>query len=413
MCLHGRKQGHEPTPVVRPLQQFLERIGVLEGLTNFNLPGVRLGWRNRRRVKRLQIHHQDGTHAAVPALVANFPFTLDSHRVPALQFEPDQVFALPTGHARPFPVNGLLPSEQFQALATRLIVEPADRPGRGRFSVFRSLPGQTTRYAASGKFDKSSRLDDGRPIGRDSWANALVGKLDPTEPIDPRQLQTCRGWDFLVALPRGALHGQECCVRAARGCIQNENVRFDAESPGRHGTRAAVGFGVDAAVDKLLASLQAQRDFAPFARGRAHNESGNRDRETAHWRSRSAGFGRTSRAGTIAGNPCAASRSGFAARGEVDKTGNMADPHWWLLSIDGLEWLGFVECHAHRVGWAWCDKPVGRLQLDACQQGAVVMWILLLILLAVTGGLIALLWTGTLLAQGYFYDSPTDGLEWR
>src|SRR5262245_59665088 len=41
------------------------------------------------------------------------------------------------------------------------------------------------------------------------------------------------------------------------------------------------------------------------------------------------------------------------------------------------------------------------------------MLILLLILLAVGAGLVALLWTGTLLAQGYFYDSPTDKLEWR
>jgi hypothetical protein len=41
------------------------------------------------------------------------------------------------------------------------------------------------------------------------------------------------------------------------------------------------------------------------------------------------------------------------------------------------------------------------------------MFMLLLTLIAVTVGLIALLWTGTLLAQGYFYDSPTDGLAWR
>lgn len=41
------------------------------------------------------------------------------------------------------------------------------------------------------------------------------------------------------------------------------------------------------------------------------------------------------------------------------------------------------------------------------------MLTLLLILVAVTVGLVALLWSGTLLAQGYFYDSPTDGLHWR
>ena len=35
------------------------------------------------------------------------------------------------------------------------------------------------------------------------------------------------------------------------------------------------------------------------------------------------GSARTRRAGTIAGNRCAASRSGFAVRGEVDKTGNV------------------------------------------------------------------------------------------
>jgi hypothetical protein len=38
---------------------------------------------------------------------------------------------------------------------------------------------------------------------------------------------------------------------------------------------------------------------------------------------------------------------------------------------------------------------------------------LILTLLAVAVGLVALFWTGTLLAQGYFYDSPTDGMAWR
>lgn len=41
------------------------------------------------------------------------------------------------------------------------------------------------------------------------------------------------------------------------------------------------------------------------------------------------------------------------------------------------------------------------------------MLTLFLILLGVGIGFVALLWTGTLLAQGYFYDSPTDGLHWR
>jgi hypothetical protein len=41
------------------------------------------------------------------------------------------------------------------------------------------------------------------------------------------------------------------------------------------------------------------------------------------------------------------------------------------------------------------------------------MLALILTLLAILVGLVALLWTGTLLAQGYIYDSPTDGLAWR
>jgi hypothetical protein len=41
------------------------------------------------------------------------------------------------------------------------------------------------------------------------------------------------------------------------------------------------------------------------------------------------------------------------------------------------------------------------------------MLTILLTLLLVTLGLLALLWTGTLVAQGYIYDSPTDGLAWR
>ena len=39
------------------------------------------------------------------------------------------------------------------------------------------------------------------------------------------------------------------------------------------------------------------------------------------------------------------------------------------------------------------------------------MWILTLF--AVVLGLVVLFWSGTSLAQGYFYDSPTDGLAWR
>lgn len=38
---------------------------------------------------------------------------------------------------------------------------------------------------------------------------------------------------------------------------------------------------------------------------------------------------------------------------------------------------------------------------------------ILLTLLLVTLGLVALMWTGTLTAQGYIYDSPTEGLAWR
>jgi hypothetical protein len=41
------------------------------------------------------------------------------------------------------------------------------------------------------------------------------------------------------------------------------------------------------------------------------------------------------------------------------------------------------------------------------------MLTILLTLLIVAVGLLALLWTGTLVAQGYIYDSPTDGLHWR
>jgi hypothetical protein len=41
------------------------------------------------------------------------------------------------------------------------------------------------------------------------------------------------------------------------------------------------------------------------------------------------------------------------------------------------------------------------------------MLTVILTLAAVALALVALLWTGTLLAQGYFYDSPTDGLAWR
>jgi hypothetical protein len=41
------------------------------------------------------------------------------------------------------------------------------------------------------------------------------------------------------------------------------------------------------------------------------------------------------------------------------------------------------------------------------------MLTVLLTLLAVALGLVAFLWTGTLLAQSYFYDSPTDGMRWR
>lgn len=41
------------------------------------------------------------------------------------------------------------------------------------------------------------------------------------------------------------------------------------------------------------------------------------------------------------------------------------------------------------------------------------MWILLLTLLAVVIGLVVLFWVGTQWAQGYFYDSTVDGLQWR
>src|SRR5262245_9810331 len=41
------------------------------------------------------------------------------------------------------------------------------------------------------------------------------------------------------------------------------------------------------------------------------------------------------------------------------------------------------------------------------------MLTILLTLLLVFLGLLALMWTGTLVAQGYIYDSPTDDLHWR
>lgn len=41
------------------------------------------------------------------------------------------------------------------------------------------------------------------------------------------------------------------------------------------------------------------------------------------------------------------------------------------------------------------------------------MLALILTLLAIAVGLVALLWTGTLLAQGYIYDAPAEGLVWR
>src|SRR5262245_8089134 len=41
------------------------------------------------------------------------------------------------------------------------------------------------------------------------------------------------------------------------------------------------------------------------------------------------------------------------------------------------------------------------------------MFALFLTILVIAIALIVLFWTGTLLAQGYFYDSPIDGLAWR
>ena len=38
---------------------------------------------------------------------------------------------------------------------------------------------------------------------------------------------------------------------------------------------------------------------------------------------------------------------------------------------------------------------------------------LLLTLLIVVVALIVVLWVGTTFAQGFFYDSPVDGLAWR
>jgi len=45
--------------------------------------------------------------------------------------------------------------------------------------------------------------------------------------------------------------------------------------------------------------------------------------------------------------------------------------------------------------------------------GNFAMFTVILTLIAVAIGFGILFWTGTLWAQGYFYDSPTSGLSWR